>query len=1461
MANNKATAADNIIDKKGNDSPRLGRRIRAEKERVQKIKDTRYARRLDSNEIPDYDSDKLSRIQNETKEALEQRFAEQARGEMRKPDKYSSRFNYDTYQYDYYCGSQAKIFFGDIWVDDIVTIQYNIRQTKEPIYSYASQNFDAVAQGTVLGEGMIAIAFKEVGYFNVIRAFIEEQKSGRELAVKNLRSRTFGDPNMLTTTDMANSVNVTGTSNPGLIRQSETIEEVLDNLKGADLKVERTGSRTETITLDDGTIKKVDVPINNVDFASTTGNKIKDFEDAAEVLEDLIWGDSNGKPFGVEQPHALLRADQFDTKYDNKGRNVGINSAIGNDYEDAFNILITFGDISDKRAEHTLTVLNDVHFTGQSVMVNPNGEPIAEVYNFFFRDINKSINTNNVKVNKLAFKLPKEEEFHISTLADMEKLLDPANFASLSIKYKAKYDGIKWLTIDATLTSEYIENGLGIEPFIMTHGKDYNTQMLTYIEDVTNTMFISNNFHIGDTLIDSTKVAIEVTFSNFTTTGDVDEQGYETLTGSSDLKPLNVLLERVGGSNFRVLLPSKNPSQIIDLIRREDFFRPNVDTKDQFEFNYNMSSNWQYRTAVEKLDDQIIDQNYNELVLEEARLIDALNEVERTGTPKYAQDIIEGVELQKSINERLYGENSTFKDIDGNKLYEPVDYNIADVNNFEDTDYFQQFGTNLKTGKYSDNLESFDKLLDEFAEADKETAIKRAELLELEKKAEETFEMHKDLFKDKGYVDYDIGETTDPIEDQDKALADRLAAKANQIAARQNDLILDNTEQQLRDEIIALGGDPDADLRLNELNSEISKLEEEALKLQANDNGLVNLIDKDVFGVKDKGEYIDVSKLSDKFTNTSIALTEAQKVADYIVSDEGQIQAAILRNYAATGNEDYIYTKLSDDQLAKYADVSDQNVEWLLSSDVLSDSEREILKAVKIQRDIIKEKEKQQVIQAQNNIKSDELASEEARLIEALNNPAIAETKDNVNPTINPDTVEVEITQDNTKEQQKKKDEIISSPNPETDVQISSDELGVNIPEDKQNKKTDVVIPERELSDEEFGFEVPDTEYEGMTEQPIIDNKKTNTVNPEPELSDEEFGFEVPQDEDNDESITEQPIINNKKTDNVNPEFEQPDLTDEGITSESIIDNVNPEPELSDEEFGFEVPENEQTKFVDFTNDISDFDPDSPEYFEDIVTKTARDIYFQNITVDADVQNYDVFETIDKIAFDNNYPTAAVLRVLAPIYTAQDFAGQFDEFGNIRIPKSRFSCPVNSPCGRTVNQWLSYVNPTIPYSATGNTDAFYGLAYNKEQGAKIIWKAERIAPADNFDAANNAVSSFIEGYNKGIFQFGDKVSLDQGGIKYATHLDPRKELPVEANLLNEHEGVVVGSIYDEKLDKLIPLIGHSGAGTKDFWIQRVDNLQFNTGKQYIPLAVFRATGYIDPTALVKSQLKKVDDTK
>lgn len=512
----------------------------------------------------------------ESELALQQRFAEQARGEMAAPNKYSQRYNYETYQYDYYCGSQVKVFFGDIWVDDVVTIQYSIKQGKEPIYSYASQYFDAVAMGNVLGDGVLVIAFKEVGYFNVIRAYLEEQrlgterinkngkhvgKSGAQIASENIAARLSKVYSTDSAQDIANSLKSTGNISPGLVRQSETIENVLDNLHASNLQVERsvgTGKNGSRV-----------VQNNNVDFNSGK-YRTKDFEDAAEVLEDLIWGDSNGQVIGLGKEHQLLRADEFDYIKNGKGESVGIKSAFGTNYEEVFNILLTFGDISDKRAEHTLTMLNDVHFTGHSVVISPTGEPIGEAYNFFFRDINKTVNTNNVKINPLALRLSNNEMFQLSSMQDMENLLDPYIGAFPIIEIKSYYDGTKWVNYQQQLDLL----SMNMETFNINKVIGTNQSLINYVEQAINEMYFSGTV-VPDPSLNMEKFAISVRLKY-----GIDNGGVDANVNSET--SINLLAERVGdiGHQYRITMPNKNPGQILDVIRREDFFSPVPEKKD-----------------------------------------------------------------------------------------------------------------------------------------------------------------------------------------------------------------------------------------------------------------------------------------------------------------------------------------------------------------------------------------------------------------------------------------------------------------------------------------------------------------------------------------------------------------------------------------------------------------------------------------------------------------------------------------------------------------------------------------------------------------------------------------------------------------------------------------------------------------------------------------------------------------
>jgi hypothetical protein len=485
---------------------------------------------------------KRERQRQETEASARVRNSTLDRSKLSAPDKHDPRYNYSTYQYDYFTGPQCKVYFGDIWVDDIVTIQFNIVQNKEPIYGYASQNFDAVAMGTVLGQGTLTVAFKEVGYLNVIKALLDKQKSHSERARANVEHRLRYNKeseissNARTTSEYAASINPNFT--PSLIRKSETIETVLDNLKG--LGVSAAGKTKET------------------DPDLFTGEKgVRDFEDIAEIMEDTIWGDSNGNPFG-DKSAQMLRADQFDHNFKFKnGGSTGIKSAHGDRYGDVMNIMVTFGDLNDFRAEHTLYMLNDVHFTGQGMLTTPNGDPIAESYQFFFRDINQSISQTVFNINPIKFNIGTDDPFELARLKDVDtftELLD-RNPAIVTIMLRSKFNDDLWTPVSAEFSAtDYLGYAFQSNDAV---GRAH--ALNTYIEEAMQLWYTVKPFNERPE-----RVAIEVLLDGQAGASDMERSHF------------NYILDRVGDetSLYKVTSPTKDDFTSLNLVRREDFFIP-----------------------------------------------------------------------------------------------------------------------------------------------------------------------------------------------------------------------------------------------------------------------------------------------------------------------------------------------------------------------------------------------------------------------------------------------------------------------------------------------------------------------------------------------------------------------------------------------------------------------------------------------------------------------------------------------------------------------------------------------------------------------------------------------------------------------------------------------------------------------------------------------------------------------
>jgi hypothetical protein len=67
----------------------------------------------------------------------------------------------------YFQAAQARMYIGNLFIDELVTCQFQLMQNRIPIYGYRSRKFDAVGTGHSLVQGQIAINFVTEGYLYV----------------------------------------------------------------------------------------------------------------------------------------------------------------------------------------------------------------------------------------------------------------------------------------------------------------------------------------------------------------------------------------------------------------------------------------------------------------------------------------------------------------------------------------------------------------------------------------------------------------------------------------------------------------------------------------------------------------------------------------------------------------------------------------------------------------------------------------------------------------------------------------------------------------------------------------------------------------------------------------------------------------------------------------------------------------------------------------------------------------------------------------------------------------------------------------------------------------------------------------------------------------------------------------------------------------------------------------------
>src|SRR5699024_1882125 len=87
---------------------------------------------------------------------------------------------------EYFSGANVKVYFGDVWLDQLVNISFSMQEQVAPIYGFNSYTFDRISRGSRMVQGQFTINFTENGYMQSIlkRAGDSMQSVTRQIAAE-----------------------------------------------------------------------------------------------------------------------------------------------------------------------------------------------------------------------------------------------------------------------------------------------------------------------------------------------------------------------------------------------------------------------------------------------------------------------------------------------------------------------------------------------------------------------------------------------------------------------------------------------------------------------------------------------------------------------------------------------------------------------------------------------------------------------------------------------------------------------------------------------------------------------------------------------------------------------------------------------------------------------------------------------------------------------------------------------------------------------------------------------------------------------------------------------------------------------------------------------------------------------------------------------------------------------------
>jgi hypothetical protein len=232
-------------------------------------------------------------------------------------------------KFDFYSGSQITVWFGNIMIDDIVSIQWVRSQNKMPIYGYASQYWDAVAKGTIMINGTFMINFRQQGYMQAIM---------------------------------------------------DTIKTLYNNLQPTDAEAKIQFSKSTWPAMQ----QMISNSLSNGTFGPATMQEIQDlgnnpnFFELAKQYENVVWGKyTNQNPAVDATPPDIKQTTDIPD-----GFNIQI--SYGDPTSAQSNTMLG-------QLHSTTKSLVGVHLTGESQLIMVGGRPVQEQYSFIARSSDENL--------------------------------------------------------------------------------------------------------------------------------------------------------------------------------------------------------------------------------------------------------------------------------------------------------------------------------------------------------------------------------------------------------------------------------------------------------------------------------------------------------------------------------------------------------------------------------------------------------------------------------------------------------------------------------------------------------------------------------------------------------------------------------------------------------------------------------------------------------------------------------------------------------------------------------------------------------------------------------------------------------------------------------------------------------------------------------------------------------------